>query len=308
RPMTQSAGGFGAAIAAGQIMGSGAMKQLSQVNQSLDSVTQIMTGGPAGMAALFGMLGGTPTTVSRGGVKLKPPPCTGKMAQALPSFPTAGGASAWNTFAGSQGLVAAEQANLDQLRTFMTLGALPLQGRTGAQGIAAFQLQQLLPMARRSPAALAMLMQQGAQMGIGGYYTGDPSKPGVQAQNYAAAKAALASMAGSASQINKGMNQAVVAASNLPKTALQFTQGVQKNLLDRQIAQAGQDLAHIKKLSLKGMIDTGSVGDLVGLLQQAGYKGGAAMKTALDAMLRQAGVGKAMRIKIEADVAQAQAA
>src|SRR6185503_14071707 len=122
-------------------------------NQAMDSMTQIMSGGPAGMATLFGMLGGTPTTVSHGGMKLQAPPAVSAMAKALTSFTTTSGASAWNTFAGSQGLVAAEQANLDQLRTAMTLGAI---GQHGAAGLAGFQIQQMLPMAKRSPAALAM--------------------------------------------------------------------------------------------------------------------------------------------------------
>lgn len=299
KPMTQSAGGFNAAIAAQQVMGSPAMKSLSQVNQAMDSMTQVMSGGPAGMATLFGMLGGTPTTVSHGGMKLQAPPAVSAMAKALTSFTSASGASAWNTFAGSQGLVAAEQQNLDQLRTYMTLGALPLQGKTGAQGVAGFQLQQLLPMAQKSPAALAMVMQQEAQMGIGGYYTGDPNKPGVQAANFEAAKKSLASMAGSSQQVNRAMNAAVVASSNLPKTASQFTQGISANLQARQIAQASQDLMKIKQAAGHGGIAGGAMGDLVGQFRAAGIQGGAALKNSVDAALRQAGVSKTMRLKIE---------
>ena len=59
-PMTRSGGAFNAAVGAQQIMSSPQMKALSQVNQAMDSMTQIMSGGPAGMATLFGMLGGTP--------------------------------------------------------------------------------------------------------------------------------------------------------------------------------------------------------------------------------------------------------
>ena len=87
------------------------------------------------------------------------------MAQALTSFTSPSGAAAWNTFAGSQGLVTAEEQNLDQIRTALTL----TQGLSSpftpgqAQGLAGFQLEQLLPMAKRSPAALAMVMQQAAQ-------------------------------------------------------------------------------------------------------------------------------------------------
>jgi hypothetical protein len=294
-PMTRSGGGFNAAIAAQQIMSSPAMKNLAGVNQAMDSMTQVMTGGPAGMATLFGMLGGTPTTVSHGGMKLHAPPAITSMAKALGSFTTAGGASAWNTFAGSQGLVTAEQQNLDQLRTYMTLGSLGLQGKTGAQGIAGFQLQQLLPMAKQSPAALAMLMQQGQQMGIGGYY--DPSK--TQGQNFAAEQKALASMAGSAQQVNKGMNAAVIASSNLPKTAMQFTQGLNANVMSQQIAQAARAVEQIRTAAGKGLIDHGALNQLVGSLKQAGIQGGAALHNSLDAVLKQAGVSKPMRVKIE---------
>ena len=51
------------------------MKALSTVNQAMDSMTQIMTGGPAGMAALFGMLRRHPDAPSpHAGMKLQPPP------------------------------------------------------------------------------------------------------------------------------------------------------------------------------------------------------------------------------------------
>ena len=60
--MTKSGGAFNAAIDAQQIMASPAMKNLSGINQAMDSMTQIMSGGPAGMAGLFGsMLGGRRT-------------------------------------------------------------------------------------------------------------------------------------------------------------------------------------------------------------------------------------------------------
>ena len=59
-PMTQNAGALGTAIGAQTIMSQGSVKQLQETNQSMDSMTSIMTGGPAGMATLFGMLGGAP--------------------------------------------------------------------------------------------------------------------------------------------------------------------------------------------------------------------------------------------------------
>lgn len=304
KPMTQSAGGFNAMIAAQQIMGSPAMKDLATVNQQADSMTQIMSGGPAGMAALFGLLGGSPTTVKKSsGIQLSAPPAFKKMAQALTSFTTTSGAGAWNAFAGSSGLVAAEQQNLDQLRTYMTLGALPLQGKTGAQGIAGFQLEQMLPLASKSPAALAMLMQQGAQMGVGSYY--DPSKS--FKDNLKAAEQSFTSMAGSAKQVNQGMNNAVIASSNLPATAAQFSQGVKADIQSQRAAAAATDIG---KLKAGGM---GSLGDLVSQYKASGYTG-AALQAAIKASLQQGGItggtlSKIMaHVQVQADTSQARAA
>src|SRR6185312_9894188 len=54
---------------------------------------------------------------------------------------------------------------------------------------------------------------------------------------------------------------------------------------------------------IKGGINVkANVSDLVGQLKAAGVQGGAALKASLDAVLAQAGVGKAERIKIEAQV------
>ena len=290
-PMTRSGGAFGAAVSAQTIMSSSAMKSLSQVNQSMDSMTQIMTGGPAGMATLFGMLGGTPTTTTHGGLRLSAPPAMQSMAQALTSFSSVGGASAWNTFAGSQGLVAAEQQNLDQLRTALTLGAI---GQKGAAGLAGFQLQQMLPLAKKSPAALAMLMQQGSQMGIGGYY--DPSKS--QGQNYENEVKAFSKIADSAKQADQATNSMVVKLSNLPAVAKQFTQGTGADIQSQQIAKAAQDAVAIKS----GINVKVNANDLVSQLKAAGVQGAAALKASLDAVLAQAGIGKAQRIKIEAQV------
>ena len=308
-PMTQSAGGFNAAVAAQQIMSSAPVKALSGVNQSLDQMTSIMTGGPAGMAALFGMLGGAPVKKgpTRAGIQLSAPPAFKAMASALTSFTTAGGAAAWNTFAGQNGLISTEQQNLDQLRTYMTLGALPLGGKTGAQGIAAFQLMQMLPMASKSPAALAMLMQQGAQMGIGGYYQGGA---GNLKQNYQAEEQALAKMAGSAQQISRGMNNAVIASSNLPKTAAQFSQNVSADLQSKLAAAASQDVVKLKS-TLGHAGSSALIGDLVSQFKTAGFQAGPALMAGINATLKQAGFSgaqiKAIDVKVKADTSQAQA-
>ncbi|HSR23475.1 MAG TPA: hypothetical protein VLW53_07980, partial [Candidatus Eisenbacteria bacterium] len=303
KPMTQSGGGFNAAIAAGQIMGSPAMKDLANVNQVMDQATGIMTGGPAGMAALFGMLGGTPTTITRGGRRLRAPALSA-MAGALTSFTTAGGAAAWNTFAGQNGLISTEQQNLDQLRTYMTLNALSLPQ---ARGIAGFQLQQLLPMAKNSPAGLAMLMQQGQQMGIGGYY--DPSKS--QAQNYQDMVRSTSQVADNVHKVNRDMNHAVVAASNLPKTAAQFSQSIGADIQSKLAAAASADVVKLK--TALGHAGSGAlIGDLVSQFRTAGFKAGPALMSGINATLKQAGFSaaqiKAIDLKVKADTSQAQAA
>ena len=310
-PMTRTGGGFIAAMDAQQIMSTSAMQSLSKINQSMDAMTSIMTGGPAGMASLFGMLGGTPIArrQTRSGLQLTAPPGYGKFAQALTSFTSAGGAAAWNTFAGSQGLIAAEQQNLDQLRTAMTLGAI---GPQGAAGLAGFQIEQMLPMAKKSPAALAMLMSLGAQMGIGqgqpggGYYQQGLS----QKQNYQNAVAAFAGIADSSKQANAATNDMTIKLANLPQVAKQFSQSLTADITSKQVAQAATDTMTMKKAADKGLVDKSALKDFQAQLSAAGVTGAGALKASLDAALKQAGVGAKMRVKIEAqmDTNQAQAA
>lgn len=303
-PMTRSGGGFNAAIEAQQIMSSPAMKSLSQVNQAMDSMTQIMSGGPAGMATLFGMLGGTPVTTKHGGLKLAASPAMAKMAQALTSFTTPGGAAAWNTFAGPQGFVAAEQQNLDQLRTAMTLSAI---GQPGAAGLAGFQIQQMLPMAKKSPAALAMLMQQGQQMGIGGYY--DPSKS--QGQNYAAEVKSLASVADNAGKANRQMNNMTVSLSRLPVLARQFSQNFNADVMSKQVAAAATSFSKITAAARSGKLDTGAIGGLTGQLKAAfgGNMGAvrAQIQQALSTSGLSAGMQRKIMLQVDANVGPAQA-
>jgi hypothetical protein len=287
-PMTQSAGGFNAAIAAQQIMAEPAMKDVSSINQALDSMTQVMTGGPLAIGGL---------AATRAGMNPQ------AMAKALTSFTSAAGTTAWNAFASSSssqpGVITQSQQMMDQLRTYMTLGAMPLQGRSGAQGIAANELLQFLPMARQSPAALAMLMQQGAQMGVTGYYQGGA---GNLAQNYQAAQKALESMAGSSKQINQGMTNAVIASSNLPKTAMQFTQGINANIQSQQIAQASKDIMTLKAGAGTFHIAGGALKDLTSQFQAQGLTMGHGLVSSIDAALKQAGVGGSMRKAIEFQV------
>lgn len=304
-PMTRSAGGFNAAIAAQQVMGSPAMQNLSTVNQAMDSMTQVMTGGAAGMGALFSLLGGSPVTHKVGGINLQAPPAFKQMAGALTSFTTAAGAGAWNTFAGQNGLISTEQQNLDQLRTYMTLGALPLGGKTGAQGIAAYQLQQMLPLASKSPAALAMLMQQGAQMGLGNYYQGGP---GDLKSNYKAFEEALAKAAGSSQQIGEGMNKATIATSQLPRDAAQFTQTLNADVLSRKVAGLATSFQNLVK---SGGGDTGAIGSLTSGLMSAYGNNVRAVRAQMQQMLSTSGLSGAQQHKImlqvDANTAAAQA-
>jgi hypothetical protein len=295
KPMTQNYGAFGAALAAQTIMGSPQMKDLSTVNQAMDSMTQIMTGGPAGMANLFGMLGGA---------RAKPTPAMAQMAKALTSFTTAGGAGAWNQFAGQQGFIAAEQNNLDQLRTYLTLGP-QVMTQPQAAGVAGFQIQQMLPMARQSPAALAMLMQQMVQGGItaktgmGGYYNPAMS----QGQNYQAAVQALAQMASSAGQVNAAMNHAVEATSNLPEMAKQFSQQFQPGVLAQEIAGASSSMHQVLTTAMQShKVNLPAIQDLVANMKLTGMDP-AHIKSQIQSMI--SSLPKDLQIKIMADVAGA---
>ena len=94
------------------------------------------------------------------------------------------------------------------------------------------------------------------------------------------------------------MTAMTVHLANIPAVAKQFVQGTGAQIQAQQVAKAAQDAMNIKG----GINIKANVGDLVGQLKAAGVQGGAALKASLDAVLAQAGVGKAQRIKIEAQV------
>jgi len=296
-PMTQSSGAFGAAVAGQTIMSQGAMSALAKVNSAMDSYQQIIAGGPTG-SGLAAAAGAAPS---------------GAIAKALTSFTTPGGAAAWQAFASTSsakpGFITQMQGFNDQMRTYLTLGTA---GLPQAQEMSAFQLKSILPQARRSPAALAMLMQQGAQMGVTGYY--DTSKS--LAENYRNVEKSISSMAGNSKTFNKNMTATTIATANLPQVARQFADytGVQVNAARE--AKVYQDAMAIKKTATAGgisgkfgggtfggpVINHAAVQDMVSQLRAAGVQGGAAMKASLDAVLSRAGVSKAVRVKIEAQV------
>ena len=182
------------ASSADYVMAAPQMKSLSQINSALDSVTSIMTGGAANASALF-----------QAGAAAPP-----HMARALAQGPfTTAGAAAWQAFTNPQtGIMAASQANMDQLRTFMTIGGL-----SGAQAgqLGAFELKQsVMPFASQSPMALAMLQQQAMQAGVPGVAMG---------QSYAATQKAINAHAGTMKQANQLLTQGTQAAANIPGVA-----------------------------------------------------------------------------------------
>jgi hypothetical protein len=297
-PMTQSPGAFGAAIGAQTIMSQGAMSNLAKVNQAMDSYQAIIAAGPTGASGLAA------------GARAAP---AGAIAKGLTGYNTAASAQAWQAFASTSssapGFITQMQQFGDQMRTYLTLGTANL---TQTKGFSASELQRILPQARQSPAALAMLMQQGAAAGVTGYY--DTSKS--QAQNYKDVANALKQTAYSSGQFKKNMDSVTVATANIPAVAKQFADYTGTTVQATRLAQVAKDAMAIQKTAAGttgspfgggnfgkvAPINQSAVKDLVGQLRAAGVQGGAAMKASLDAVLRQAGVGKTVRLKIEAQV------
>lgn len=218
--MNFGAGGqFGNAVAAQTAMSGLQHTQLQAVNTAYDQLGQIVTGGTAGAGGFFSTLGGAQVTSRHGSIAFQAPPAFAKFAKALTSFTSPGGASAWNTFSNSQnGLVTQLDSQFDWLRTAQTMGALQ-PGQTA--GMAGFELQQLLPMARRSPAALAELSMRAQEFGGPKYDQGKS-----QAQNYAAMARWVKQHGDTAKQYTSDMNQGTVALSQTGRDAQQFVQQV----------------------------------------------------------------------------------
>jgi hypothetical protein len=287
-----------AAAAAQTIMSSPQMKALQNVNSAMDSMTQIMTGGAAGNAALFAMLGGTPVTSTHGGIQIaaSAQPATAAFANALRSPFSATGATAWSTFAGQGGLLPTEQQNLDQLRTAMSLGGLS-SGQAGQLG--AFQLMQLLPMARNSPAALANLMSMGMQAGIPGmqYFSGSSTSGANLAKQYALAAAAIGKAAPSAAGATTLTNQEAVRLSNLPGVAGQFMQSLSPSLASATLGDMTT-----QGIALRGApTSQAALNAMVADLRSQGVKPGQMGGTAA-AILSQLGATHAVQVKVQAEV------
>jgi hypothetical protein len=293
-----TASGLLMAGAADYIMSTTQMKSLAQVNQGLDAMTQIMTGGPAGQAALFGMLGGTPVTHTRAGLRMPAGPAYPAMAKALSNIFTPQGAAAWTTFAGPQGMVAAQQANLDQMRTYLTLGAI-----TGQQGtrLSAFDLQQMLPLTAHSPMAQAMLEQQAMQANIPGISVGMSYKNLVRA---------ITGSAGTPAQAQAILTQGTKAVANIPAIAADLITGgmggpsaLQSGLTAQMAQQALALAAH--PLARGGGVNAAGLQGLTSSLAMGGVKPGQ-MTVAVDAILKNLHVPSGLVAKINAQLNTAQ--
>ena len=182
----------------------------------------------------------------------------------------------------------------------LTQGLSSPFGPRQAQGLAGFQLEQLLPMAGKSPAALAMVMQQAAQMGIGsgqpggGYYDSSLSL----AQNYKNAEKSIGGIADSTKQANAATNDMTVKLSQIPAIAKTFSSTVGTTLQSQEAANAASDLLGLQKSALGGSVNKGALGGLVAMMQDAGIKGPSAMKETITAELKGLNIPKSMIVKI----------
>jgi hypothetical protein len=286
-----SVSALSSAAGADYVMASPQMKSLSQINQALDSMTAIMTGGPGNAAALYGLAAGAPAAVAAaaGG-----PGITGAgnalMARALRNIFTPGGAAAWTQFAGPQGIIAASQANMDQLRTFMTLGGLT--GPQAAQ-LGAFELKQFAPMTAQSPMALAMLQQQAMQAGVPGVMMG---------QSYGATQRAINAHAGTAQQANALMTAGTRAVANIPSVANFLNPNANVSPLEQAMyAQLGNLLPGV--IGHPTAANVRQLTGLIGMLPGGTGVSGKGMRVAVDGILQQLHVPGNLRVKIEGEIA-----
>lgn len=321
QPMQMNTGQYGSAVAAQTATSGLAHSQVAAVNSAFDQISQLTTGGTSTAATLFSLLGGAPVTHKAGGINLSAPPSYGKFAKALTSFTSASGSAAWNTFSGSQNsLVSSTEAQLDWLRQAQTMGALGSGQTTGMSG---FLLQQLLPMAKKSPAALAQLSNLGQQFGGPQY---DTSKS--QLQNYKDMASWISKIGDNAKQYNKDMTSGTVAMSNIPNDAKQFMQQAGSGVASAMAQGIATHGASLQNAFMGSIVDKGGKAQF-GLPQLEKYgkflAGSGVPKAAAVDMAQyaakvsgagpnlQAQVAKMMgnlyaKLKVQADTSQAQQA
>lgn len=314
-------GMYGAAVGAQTAMAGLQHSEVGAVNQSYDQLMQLVTGGAAGSSGFFATLGGSPVTSRQGGTQLQAPPAFKAMAKALTSFTSASGAAAWNTMTNTQnGLIPQLGNQTDWLRSMQTMGALS-PGQTTQ--MTAFQMQQLLPMMRKSPAGLAMLSTIGQEFG----------GPAMQGNNQEANFKRIADwtnkFAGNAKSYNQDMNAGTVAASKIPRDAQQFTQQIgsgivgglaqgitahgadlQNKFMDSMIGNGGKNMNmgalrnYATFLANSGVPKTAGMDMTQQVAKLSGAGSNAAVQNSIKAMI----AGVYASVKVNADISQAKSA
>ena len=278
-PMTQNGGAFGAAIAGQQIMSSAAMQNLSKVNSGDGLHDQQIMPGPPRMAGV-GPAAMTANPVYRG---------DGESPRLVHHPRQRGGMEHVRVHRArtQPGIITQMQQFNDQMRTGLTLGALTPGQAAGNDRVSRLK-QCPARWLKKSPAALAMLMQQAAQQGSAAT-TGQAEIPGAELRRACAKSRRSADSA-------KQTNAAILhdhQPPNLPTVAQQFAQGTAAQIQSQEVAKAAQDAMNIKG----GINIKANAADLVSQLKAAGVQGGAALKASLDAILstgrrRESGAGQ----------------
>jgi len=314
-------GMFGAAVGAQTAMAGLQHSEVGAVNQAYDQLLQLVTGGAAGASGFFGTLGGAQVTSSRGGIKLQAPPAFKAFANALTSFTSKQGAGAWNVLTNPQsGLIPQLGSQTDWLRNMQTMGAL---GPGQTTQMAAFQIQQLLPMMRKSPAGLSMLSTIAQEFG-------GPAISGTnQQQDFKKVADWTNQFAENAKAYNRNMNQGTVAASKIPRDAQQFTQQIGSGIvggLAQGLTTHGADLQNrfMDSILHSGgkSVNTGALRDYATFLANSGIpkaagldmtkevaqRSGAGSTASIQAAINSAVSGAYAKVRVQADTSQVQSA
>jgi hypothetical protein len=226
--MASSPGVYGMNVNAVQAMSGLQGTQLSTVNSAWD---QILSNATGGTAAATGFSGGIQALadLSLPAAQKAPSAKTVKsIAQALTGFTSPASQSAWAAYSSpsttSPGVLQQVGSMTDWLRTAMTVSGGGInQGQFNQAS--AYEMKQLLPYAKQSPAALAQLGVLSQQMGGPG---ADPAL--TQAENYKKISQSIDGAAGSAKQYNSIMNKATIATAGVSQQALQFGSTLKTNV------------------------------------------------------------------------------
>jgi hypothetical protein len=299
-------GGFGSgvyntAVNAVQIAKGLAGSQLSTVNSAYDQIVQNAAQGPT---AATGFAGGMQALATLGLPAAQKAPSaktvrdlqadlgisstaaeqladaggTAKsvkaVADALTGFTSPASQAAWAAFSSTStsapGMIQAAETMMDQLRTAQASGVLT-QGQVAGAG--AYEARQLLPYARRSPAALAQMGILSQEMGGPGFVPGES-----QAKNYAAISGAIDKASVSAKGYTAIQNTMAVGMSDVSQQALSFSSVLSSDVANSMAAgatgaaggnKAMQEFAGSLKGGASGFDATGLKG-VVSQLKEAG--------------------------------------